>query len=101
MNELNSENSNQNEDLSIDDKNAIEFVKILTQLELSAELNARNSKRPLSDSLRYSASKIASRVDQPILKKILNQIYSHPNPKICIQVWRARLEEAAGGRVHW
>ena len=98
MTEIDSENIDKGNELSIEDKNAIEFIAILTQLELAAALHKTHN---LTSSLRYSTKKLIERTVEPILLKILLNIYNHPNPSLQLKVWRKRLEEAAGGRVHW
>jgi hypothetical protein len=98
MTKIDSESIDKSNELSIADKNAIEFVSILAQLELSAALHKN---RNLTSSLRYSAKKIIERTTDPTLIKILLNIHNHPNPSLQLKVWRKRLEEAAGGKVHW
>ena len=98
MTTLKTENDDNTDELSLDDKKSIEYVSILSQLELTALLHKKHG---LSKAVIYSATKILERIDEPVLCKILLNIINHPNPPLHLKVMRKRLEEAAGGRVHW
>ena len=98
MNTIKTENDDNIDELSLDDKKAIEYVSILSQLELTALLHKKHG---LSKAVVYSAKKILERIDEAVLRKILLNIINHPNPPLHLKVMRKRLEDAAGGHVHW